>query len=378
MKKIPLFDLNYGPEEEQAVVEVMRSGWISMGPKTEAFEESFRDLHDSAHAVAVTNCTAALQLSLRALGIEAGDEVIVPSLTFVATASSVRMLGATPVFADIQSPEEWTISPDDVARKITPRTTAIIAVHYGGFGADLPELRRIADQHGLALVEDACHAPLGVRDGVTLGTVGDAACYSFYANKNMTTGEGGMILTQDAALAERLRLLRAHGLTATAYDRERGREFYDVVDWGYNYRIDEIRAAIGIVQLEKLGAEFAHRAALADEYRRRLADDPRIALPFGDYVGASSNHVMAVVLDGVDRRAVRRELSDRGVGTSMHYPPVHLFEVYRDPEYALPLTEAVGRHELSLPIYGRLPIEDVAVVCDHLQEVVEGVPTHAA
>lgn len=366
--QVPFFELNYGPEETAAVVAVLESRWISMGPRCEEFERRFAALHGAAHGVAVANCTAALHLALRIAGVGPGDEVIVPSLTFVATVSVVRMQGATPVFADITSLDDWTISVADVERKLTPRTRAVIPMHYGGFGADMPRLSALAAARGLHLIEDACHAPLGTRDGRPLGAWGDFGCYSFYSNKNMATGEGGMMLTNDPELAARARLLRAHGMTATAIDRERGAEFYDVVDWGYNYRLDDIRAALGLAQLAKLEDDLAHRARLAARYRRHLEGHPGIHLPFRDYPGRASHYVFGILTDHPDRRALRAALKARGVATSVHYPPVHLFACYRDPAVSLPLTEEVGRREISLPLFRAMTFEQVDHVCEQLCE----------
>ncbi len=369
MKNIPLFDLNFGPEEEAAAVEVIRSKWISMGSKTKEFEDEFARLHGSRHAVAVTNCTAALHLALRICGVGDGDEIIVPSLTFVATASAVRMVGARPVFADVVSLDDWTICPDDVEAKITPRTKAVIPMHFGGHGADMTRICAIADKYGLKVVEDACHAPLGKRDGRYLGTFGDLACYSFYSNKNMATGEGGMLLTQNEEYDRRARLLRAHGMTATAYDREQGKEFYDVVDWGYNYRMDDIRSAIGLAQVAKLEADVMKRKTLADRYRKNLGGEASVSIPFENYPGESSNYVMGVLLEKGDRSTIRKQLEEKGIGTSMHYPPVHQFACYREYVADLPLTEDIGRRELSLPLYYNMTTDDVDYVCSSLMEL---------
>ena len=200
----------------------MSPPWLSMGGETAAFEADFAALTGAAHALAVTNCTAALHLAGMALGWGPGDEVIVPSLTFVATANAVRYTGATPVFADIRSEDDLSLSPDDVAARITPRTRAIVVVHYGGYAADMPALLAVAERHGLDVVEDVAHAPGGSLDGRALGTWGRIGCFSFFANKNMTTGEGGMLTTDDDGLAERLRLLRSHGMTTLTWDRHRG------------------------------------------------------------------------------------------------------------------------------------------------------------
>lgn len=369
MKNIPLFDLNFGKEEEEAVIEVLRSKWISMGPKTKEFEDEYARLHHSKYAVAVTNCTAALHLALRVCGVGVGDEVIVPSLTFVATASAVRMIGATPVFADVVSLDDWTISPEDIKQKITKKTKAVIPMHFGGHGADMLKICALAEKYGLKVIEDACHAPLGVRDGQHLGTLGDFACYSFYSNKNMATGEGGMLLTQNEEYEKQSRLLRAHGMTATAYDREQGKEFYDIVDWGYNYRMDDIRAAIGVAQVAKLEADVKKRKMLADRYRENLVDQADVSIPFSQYPGESSNYVMGVLLEKGDRKEIRKLLAEKGVGTSMHYPPVHQFECYKEFSTELPFTEDIGCRELSLPLYFSMTIEDVDYVCDQLKLV---------
>lgn len=369
MKNIPLFDLNFGQEEEDAVIEVLRSKWISMGPKTKEFEDEYARLHHSSHAIAVTNCTAALHLALRVCGIGAGDEVIVPSLTFVATASAVRMTGAVPVFADVVSLDDWTICPDDIERKITPKTKAVIPMHFGGHGADMVKICALAGEHGIRVIEDACHAPLGQRDGRYLGTFGDFAAYSFYSNKNMATGEGGMLLTQNEEFDQRCRLLRAHGMTATAYDREQGKEFYDVVDWGYNYRMDDIRSAIGLAQLAKLEADLEKRLILANRYRQNLASFSEVIVPFANYPGESSNYVMGVLLNRGNRKNIRKALADKGIGTSMHYPPVHQFACYKEFTTDLPITEEIGRRELSLPLYYSMQIEDVDYVCECLIEI---------
>ena len=370
MRSIPLFDLNFGSEEESAVIEVLRSKWISMGPKTKEFEDNYARLHQSTYAVAVTNCTAALHLALRICGVGPGDEVIVPSLTFVATASSVRMVGAIPVFAYVASLDDWTICPKDVEKNITSKTKAIIPMHFGGHGADMLRLCALAERNNLKIIEDACHAPLGKRDGQYLGTFGDFASYSFYSNKNMATGEGGMLLTQNKEYDKRARLLRAHGMTATAYDREQGKEFYDVVDWGYNYRIDDIRAAIGIAQLAKLEEDVNKRKILAARYRENLKGDPSVTIPFQHYSGESSNYVMAVLLEKGDRREIRQKMADKGIGTSMHYPPVHQFACYKDYAGDLPLTEDIGNRELTLPLYYSMSVEDVDYVCEIFLNIV--------
>ncbi len=366
--EVPFFDLNYGPEEEEAVLETIRSGWISTGPKCEEFEEKWADLHGVDHGVSLASCTAALHLSMRALDIGPGDEVIVPSLTFVATASAVRMVGATPVFADVESLNQWTLSPPAVEEAITGDTRAIIAMHYGGYGADMSAICDLADTHDLRVVEDSCHAPIGRRNGHMLGSFGDISCYSFYTNKNISTAEGGMLLTDQKEVADRVRMLRSHGMTATAYQREQGKEFYDVKEYGYNYRLDDIRASIGLAQLEKLPEDIEKRQRLVDRYRENLENVDGVDIPFSNYEGRPSNYVFGVLTEHPDRARLREQMEERGVSTSMHYPPVHEFECYEPFSKSLPITEEIGRREISLPLFHDMTFEQVDYVCESLQE----------
>jgi len=258
--KIPLFDLNFGKEEEAAVIEVLRSKWISMGEKTTELEHNFAERINAKHALAMTNCTAALHLALAILDIGPGDEVIVPSLTFVATANAVKYVGATPVFADITSLEDLTISPEDIEKKITDRTKAIMVMHYGGFACDMDKIMFIARKHNVKVVEDAAHSPAATYKGEYLGTIGDVSAFSFFSNKNITTAEGGMLVTNDDSLAERAKLMRSHGMTTMSYERFKGHATsYDVVEVGYNYRLDNVRSALGVTQLKKLNEDIERR-----------------------------------------------------------------------------------------------------------------------
>ena len=252
--EVPFFDLVLGEEEKLAALRVINSNWLTAGPTIAEFETDFSAALDTdLQAVAVSSATAALHLSLLALGVGPGDEVIVPSLTFVACANAIRYVGATPVFADVTSELDWNISPADVASKITPRTRAIMVMHYAGYGCAIDRFADLAQLNGLLLIEDCSHAALGTWKGKSLGTFGDTGCFSFYSNKNMTTGEGGMVISRNLELIERFRILRSHGITASTYQRFKGHAYgYDVAELGYNYRLDEIRAAIGIEQLRKL------------------------------------------------------------------------------------------------------------------------------
>ena len=257
MYNIPLFDLNFGTEEENAVLETIRSKWISTGPKTVEFETDFARMLDVRHALAMANCSVSLHLSMKILGIGPGDEVICPALTFVATVNSVRYVDAIPVFADIRGDADLTIDPLDIERKINSRTKAIVVMHYAGFPSAMDEIIRIARKYDLKVIEDACHGPLSDYQGQKLGTIGDVGCFSFFSNKNISTGEGGMLVTNDTTLYEHAKLLRSHGMTTLSYERSKGHSSgYDVIESGYNYRMDDIRASIGIVQLKKLKGDL--------------------------------------------------------------------------------------------------------------------------
>ena len=269
--KIPLFNLNFDQAEVDAVVETVRSKWISTGPKNAEFEKKFAEMLNVKHAVALSNCTVSLHMALLLSGIKQGDEVICPSLTFVATANAIRYVNAIPVFADIKSMNDLTVDPDDIERKITPRTKAIMLMHYGGFACDMKRIMAIAEKHNLKVIEDACHGPLSEYEGKKLGTFGECGCFSFFSNKNISTGEGGMIVTDDDALYEKAKLIRSHGMTSLSFDRAKGHSTeYDVVELGYNYRMDDIRASIGIVQLDKLEKDLNIRAELRAYYEKQL------------------------------------------------------------------------------------------------------------
>ncbi len=280
--KVPLADLNYDEAEEKAVLDVLRSRWLTMGSVTQAFENEFAALLKTRHALAVSNATVALHLACLAVGVGPGDEVIVPSLSFVATANAVLYAGAEVRFADILGPHDLTIDPASVASQITPRTKAIIVMHYGGYPCQMPAILEIARAHGLAVIEDAAHSPGAWLDRRHLGTLGDIGCFSFFSNKNLSTGEGGMLVTDRPELADKLRLMRSHGMTSLTWDRHQGHAYsYDVVELGYNYRIDEIHSALGREQLRKLEAGNAHALLLAGARAGQWIMEPgsRAAVP---------------------------------------------------------------------------------------------------
>ena len=352
--RVPLADVKLGIEEENAVLEVLRSGWLTMGEVTQAFEQELAAFVGAKHAFAVNNATAALHLACLAVGVGEGDEVIVPSLTFVATANAVRYTGAKVVFADIESEDWLCICPRSIEEKITERTKAIEVMHYAGFACDMPEILRIAEKYNLAVIEDAAHAIGASLDGKALGTWGKVGCYSFFGNKNLTTGEGGMLVTDDDELAEKVRILRSHGMTTLTWDRFKGHaSTYDVVDLGYNYRIDEIRSAIGREQLKKLPAGNARREVLVERYRKAFTEQaPALGLPFSEKRGVSSKHIFPVLLpERVDREAFREKMKADGIQTSFHYPPVHHFKIYRQEGDELWMTENVARRQVTLPLF---------------------------
>ena len=352
--RVPLADVRLGPEEESAVLDVLRSGWLTMGGVTQAFEQEFAAFVGAKHAFAVTNATAALHLACMAVGLGEGDEVIVPSLTFVATANAVRYTGANVVFADIESEDWLCICPRSIEEKINERTRAIVVMHYAGFACDMPEILRVAKKYHLAVIEDAAHAVGASLGGKPLGTWGDVGCYSFFGNKNMTTAEGGVLVTDDDRLADKVRILRSHGMTTLTWDRHQGHaSTYDVVDLGYNYRIDEIRAALGREQLKKLPAGNVRREVLVERYREELAERlPALGLPFSEKRGLSSQHIFPVLLpEGADRQSFREALKADGIQTSFHYPPVHHFRIYRQEGEELWMTENAARRQVTLPLF---------------------------
>jgi dTDP-4-amino-4,6-dideoxygalactose transaminase len=368
---VPLSDVTVDDELVEAVLAVVRSGWWSMGPQVEEFEREFAGFCGAGHAIAVANGTAALHLALLAVGCGPGDEVVVPSLNFVAAANTIKHTGAEPVFCDIVGPEELNLDPADVGAAVSAKTKAVIVLHYAGFPCDMAAVDEIAERHGLAVVEDAAHAPGASLGGRMCGTLGNVGCFSFFANKNLPVGEGGMLVTDDEELAARLRLLRSHGMTTLTWDRHRGHaSSYDVVLPGFNYRLDEVRAAVGIVQLRRLPDENAGRARIAAHYREALDGQQGLIMPFGgDNPDRVPSHHLAVVLlpEGVDREAVRSSLNESGIQTSVHYPPIHTFSAYRsEAGRPLPQTDAVAERLLTLPLYGRMTDEQVDAVVDGL------------
>lgn len=370
--RVPLSDVPIDEELRAAVAETVESGWWSMGPRVAEFEEAFAEFIGVDKALAVANGTAALHLALLAIDCGPGDEVVLPSLNFVAAANAIAHTGATPVFCDIKGVHDLNLDPADVEAALSPRTKAIVVLHYGGFPCDMAAVRELAESRGIEIVEDAAHAPGATWRGESCGALGRIACFSFFSNKNMPVGEGGMVVTDDAELAERVRLLRSHGMTTLTWDRHRGHAGgYDVLARGFNYRLDEIRAAMGLVQLRRLPGENAARAEISALYRSLLDGERGISLPFGhEEEGTVSSHHLAVVLlpEGADRDAVRATLGEERIQTSVHYPPIHLFTHYREAGALRPLpeTEEVGRRLVTLPLYGQMEPSQAELVADTL------------
>ncbi|HEY7381992.1 MAG TPA: DegT/DnrJ/EryC1/StrS family aminotransferase [Gaiella sp.] len=372
---VPLSDVVGDDELVDAASEAVRSGWWSTGPRVAELEERFAEANTTPHAIAVANGTAALHLALLAAGVGPGDEVITPSLTFVAVANAIRHTGATPVFCDILGEHDLNLDPADLEAAITPRTKAVVVLHYGGFACDMAAVAELADRHGLTVIEDAAHAVGATWEGRACGTLGALGCFSFFSNKNLPIGEGGMVVTADDELAARVRLLRSHGMTTLTWDRHRGHaSAYDVVAVGFNYRLDEIRAAMALVQLGRLPAATAERARLGNRYVALLHDVEGLTVPFAERPDrAQAAHHIAVVLlpESVHREEVRAALTAAGVQTSVHYPPIHGFTAYADAApRPLPRTEAVAPRLLTLPLYPNLTDENLELVGDRLLHAV--------
>lgn len=373
MYKIPLFDVNFDNKEKDAVIETLDSKWISTGPKCEEFENLFSNKLHINFSLTTSSCTASLHMSLIALGIKPNDEIIVPSLTFAATANVVKYMGAKPIFCDIISSSNLTIDPDDVKSKITNKTKAIIVMHYAGFPCEMDSIMSIAKKHNLYVVEDSAHAPLSEYRGKKLGTIGDIGNFSFFSNKNISIGEGGMVITKNEKLFDKLKLIRSHGMTTMSYERFKGHATkYDIKSLGYNYRMDDIRASIGIVQLKKLEKDLKKRDEIRKLYITKLKKNNKIIIPFIDHKGFVSNYIFPIVLNNscqLDREHVRNKLNEMGIQTSNHYPSVHRFSIYEDDYLNLPKTDYVSMNQITLPMHSNLSIEEIDYITSSLNEI---------
>lgn len=385
---LPYARPSIGEEEIAEVVDSLRSGWITMGPKVQRFERAFEEYTGSPHAVAVNSCTAGLQIALHAFGIRPGDEVIVPTTTFCATANVVEQLGARPVLVDVGA--DMNIDVEAARRAITPRTKALMPVHYGGQACDLEEVYHLAAAHGLAVVEDAAHAVGSEYRGRKVGARFDdrfpqprarATVFSFYATKNLATGEGGMITVDDEALAARCRRLALHGMSRDAWQRytSEGSWYYEVLEPGYKQNMTDIQAALGIHQLRRLDGFIALRQRYAAQYDRAFADLPEVAVPIRRPGRSHTFHLYPVRFSRerfrIGRDDIIRELAAWNIGTSVHFIPVHLHPFYRDTygyrRDEFPNAIEIYDEVVSLPLYPAMTDEDVASVADAVRAITE-------
>ena len=374
--KIPITKPLVGPEEEAAVLEVLRSGWLVQGPKVEEFEHIVASYVGAQYAVATSSCTTALHLALILHEIGPGDEVIVPSFTFIATANAVRHAGAIPVFVDIDS-HTFNISPDCIEAAITPRTRAIMPVHQIGLAADIDRINTIARRHDLVVIEDAAPAIGATYKDRKVGGLGNTTCFSFHPRKAITSGEGGMILTDEENLVERARLLRAHGMSLSDLTRHHAKnvvieEYHDI---GYNYRMSDLHAAVGIEQMKKLNFILTRRKAIAEQYDAALSDVPGVQLPFSSQETPHTyqSYMIRLLPQAVKtREQVMQELLEVGIATRRGVMAIHLepaYAAYRPLHQRLPVTENAAQTTLLLPMYASMNETEQAYVIRHLREV---------
>ena len=369
--KIPYGKQSIDEEDIQAVIDVLKSEYLTTGPKVEEFEKAVAAYVGAGYAVAVSNGTAALHVACLAAGIGEGDEVITSPLTFVASANCVLYCGATPVFADI-NPGTYNIDPEDVRRKITDKTKAIIAVHFSGQPCEMDELHAIAGEYNLLVIEDAAHALGADYQGRRIGSISDMTTFSFHPVKHITTGEGGMITTDRKDLYDRLMLFRSHGITrdASLMTANEGDWYYQQLELGFNYRITDIQCALGISQMRKLDAFIQRRREIVDKYNKAFASCGQIIIPEQAEGCNNSWHLYVIQVLGVDRKVVFDALRDKGIGVNVHYIPVYSQPYYRShgfEEVCCPETEEIYKHLISLPIYYGLTDQEQDYVIEQVK-----------
>ena len=377
---VPFHVPQIGEDEIRSVVEILSSGWLTTGTKAKQFEEDFARYVGSRYAVAVNSCTAALHLALDAIGIQEGDEVIVPTMTFTATAEVVLYFKATPVLVDCL-PETFNIDPDSIERAITSKTKAIIPVHFGGQPCDMKPILEIAQRHHLYVIEDAAHALPAKYFGKKVGTIGDITCFSFYATKTITTGEGGMATTDNPEWASRMKMMSLHGISHDAWKRytKEGSWYYEVLRPGFKYNLTDIGAAIGVEQLKKCTAFGAARQRIAMAYDEAFADLSEVQTPLCKPKIEHAWHLYVVQLGlehlKIDRDQFIEALRENGIGTSVHFIPLHLHPYYRDrfghrPDDFPSATNAY-RRIISLPIYPKMTPANVDQVIDAVKNIAQ-------
>jgi len=371
--KVEFYRHSLGEDEIREVTDTLRSLFLTTAGKTARFEAAFAEFLGVPHAVGVTSCTAALHLSLVALGIGPGDEVIVPAMTFIATINPVWWVGATPVLADVD-PVTGLLDPSEVEARITPRTRAVIPVHLYGAMADMRRLRALADRHGFALIEDSAHCVEGERDGVRPGQLGDIACFSFYATKNLTCGEGGAVATTRADLADRVRTLRLHGMSKGAADRYHARTYvhWDMVALGYKYNLSDIQAALLLPQLPKLRTNLERREAICGRYEQAFGAMPAVDFPRVPAGCRSARHLFTIWVPEPRRDALLQYLGEHGIGCAVNYRAVHTLTYFRErlrhPPDAFPNALSIGRRTVTLPLYPGLRDDEVEAVIETVRE----------
>jgi dTDP-4-amino-4,6-dideoxygalactose transaminase len=367
---IEFFRHDLGEAELRSIAEVFRGPILTTGETVARFEGRFAESLGRRAAIAVTSCTGAMHMSLAALEIGPGDEVITTPMTFIATATAILEAGARPVFVDVE-PDTGNLDASRIEGAITPRTKAILPVHLYGQMCDMRAIRDVADRHGLSVVEDSAHCVEGRRDGIVPGELSHAACFSFYATKSLTCGEGGAVVTDDDALAERLRLLRLHGMTKNAADRHReGYQHWDMVSMGWKYNMDNIQAAILLPQLDRLRSRWQRRLDLAARYEARLGDHPHLRWPKTLRGVEHARHLFPVWVSADIRDRVVQSLAERGIAVVVNYRAIHLLSYFRQTLHHrpgdFPVAERIGDETISLPLYARMPESDVDQVCDAL------------
>jgi dTDP-4-amino-4,6-dideoxygalactose transaminase len=373
--KVPFFMHDLGQPELAAVAEVLAGPILTTGEWVARFERRFADYLGARHAVAVTSCTGALHISLLALGIGAGDEVITTPMTFIATSTAIMEAGAKPVFVDAE-PETGNLDASRIEEAITERTRAIMPVHLFGQMCDMRAIREIADRYGLRVIEDAAHCVEGTRDGVRPGQLGDTACFSFYATKNLTCGEGGALVCNDDGLADRLRLLRLHGMNKNANDRHKeGYKHWDMTMLGWKYNMDNIQAALLLPQMDRLEENWRKRRELAAYYEERLWDIPDLTRPKTLAGVEHSWHLFPVWVGAGRRDEVIEKLQQRGISVMVNYRAIHLLTFFRETfgfhAGDFPVAERLGDASLSLPLYPNMPTEHADIVAEALARILE-------